>query len=341
MKGFGSDNHSGVHPTILNKLIESNIEHQPSYGTDIYSQKAIDQFKEYFGDLCHVHFVYNGTAANVLCLQAALRKYESFLCSDVSHLYIDECGAPEFFSGKLIPVKSENGKIIISEIEKHLIRKGDQHYSQPKLISITQPTELGTCYTINEIKEIVTLAKKHQMYVHIDGARLTNACSFLQTSYKNITTDLGIDLLSFGGTKNGLAFGEAVIILNKNLQKDFKYIRKQSAQLPSKTRFIASQFLGYFENNLNFSIAEHVLKMAQMLTNEIKKYPELTLTQITQSNAVFVKIPKHLISVLRDTYFFYVWDELTFECRLMTSWDTTEAEILNFSQIIQKNIKST
>ena len=338
MKGFGSDNHAGIHPAILKKMTDSNVDHEPSYGTDSYSQHAVEIFKTQFGPTCDVHFVYNGTAANVLCLRAALKDYESFLCSDISHLNMDECGAPEFFSGKLIPVKSENGKIIISELEKYLVRKGDQHYSQPRLISLTQPTELGTCYTIAEIKSIVSFARKHQMHVHIDGARLTNATVYLQTTFKNMITDLGIDLVSFGGTKNGLAFGEAVLILNKDLQKDFKFIRKQSAQLPSKTRFIASQFHAYFENDLCFDIANHVLEMAQLLRSEIEKIQELKITQSTHSNAVFVIIPKKLIPILRKKYFFYVWDELTSECRLMTSWDTTETDILGFGQLIRENI---
>ncbi len=338
MKGFGSDNHSGIHPDILKKFIESNIEHQPSYGTDTYSEQAIEFFKNYFGKNCDVHFVYNGTAANVLCLRAALKDYESFLCSDVSHLNIDECGAPEFFSGKLIPVKSENGKIILSELEKYVIRKGDQHYSQPRLISLTQPTELGTCYTLNEIKNIVSFAKKHNMHVHIDGARLTNAVVYLKTTFKEMITDLGIDIVSFGGTKNGLAFGEAVLILNKDLQKDFKYIRKQSAQLPSKTRFIASQYIGYFQNDLCFKIAQHSLAMAQLLRQKIETLTDIQITEKTESNAVFAKIPKHLISTLREKYFFYVWNEKTYECRLMMSWDTTPEDIQGFHQLLEKNL---
>lgn len=338
MKGFGSDNHSGVHPEILKKIISANTDHEPSYGTDSYSQLAITEFKKLFGSSVDVHFVYNGTAANVLCLRAAIKNYESFLCSDVSHLNIDECGAPEFFSGKLITVPSKNGKIIFSELENYLIRKGDQHYSQPRLISITQPTELGTCYTINEIKAICELAKKNNMYVHIDGARFTNAVQNLNSTYKEMTADLGVDLVSFGGTKNGLAFGEAVLIFNKDLQKDFKYIRKQSAQLPSKTRFIASQFLGYFENNLCYQIAEHSLKMAQLLKSELQKFSVIEITEATESNAVFAKIPKQFISVLREKYFFYVWNEKTFECRLMTSWDTTPEDIQAFSALISSKI---
>ncbi len=338
MKGFGSDNHSGMHPEILKKFIDANVEHSPSYGTDSYSEQAIEIFRAHFGKQCDVHFVYNGTAANVLCLRAAVKNYESFMCSDVSHLNIDECGAPEFFSGKLIPVKSANGKIIFSELEKHLIRKGDQHYSQPRLISLTQPTELGTCYSLNEIQNIVTLAKKHNMYIHIDGARLTNAVVHLKTTFKEMITDLGIDIVSFGGTKNGLAFGEAVLILNKDLQKDFKYIRKQSAQLPSKTRFIASQYLGYFGNDLCFQIAQHSLNMALLLRKNIEAITEIEITEPTESNAVFVKLPKHLISILREKYFFYVWNEKTYECRLMMSWDTTPEDVQGFTKLLLKNL---
>lgn len=336
MKGFGSDNHAGVHPKILKKMIESNSGHEPSYGTDQYSEIAIAEFKKHFDTNCDVHFVYNGTAANVLCLRAAIKDYESFLCSAVSHLNRDECGAPEFFAGKLIPVPSLNGKIIYSELENFLIRKGDQHYCQPRLISLTQPTELGTCYSIAEIQQIVALAKKHNLYVHIDGARLTNAVQFLQTTFKALITDLGIDLVSFGGTKNGLAFGEAVLIFNKDLKKDFKYIRKQSAQLPSKTRFIASQFNAYFENNLCFEISKHVLNMAQLLRQQLQQFPQFKITVPTESNAVFVEFPKSMISELRKEYFFYVWDEKTFECRLMMSWDTTPDEIQGFVETLRK-----
>lgn len=336
MRGFGSDNHSGVHPLILQKMIESNVEHEPSYGTDRFTDLAVLEFKKHFGSNIDVHFVYNGTAANVLCLRAAIKDYESFFCADVSHLNVDECGAPEYFSGKLIPLSTLEGKIIFSEVEKNLIRKGDQHYSQTRLISLTQPTELGTCYTLTELRAIVQFARQNHLYVHVDGARLTNAVVSLKTTYKEMITDMGIDIISFGGTKNGLAFGEAVIILNDSLKKDFKYIRKQSAQLPSKTRFIASQFLGYFENDLCFKIAEHSVAMAKLLEEKllVMNDSQIKITQPCQSNAVFVQIPQALIKKLREKYFFYVWDENTFECRLMTSWDITAKDIQGFIDLL-------
>lgn len=334
MKGFGSDNHSGIHPIMLNAIVECNSQHEPSYGTDQYSEKAISQFKDLFGSQVDTHFVYNGTAANVLSLQAAMERYETVLCSDVSHIHLDECGAPEFFAGKLQTLPSLNGKIIFSEIEKYLIRKGDQHYSQPRVISITQPTELGTCYTIDEIKQISALAKRHGLYLHIDGARITNAVNYLKTTFKAMVTDTGVDIVSFGGTKNGFAFGEAVVILNKDLQKDFKYLRKQAAQLPSKTRFIAHQFSCYLKDENYLKIASHSMKMAELLHTELEKICKTTetikITQPRQSNVVFAILPKSFIKPLRENFFFYVWDENTTECRLMTSWDTTIDDINGF-----------
>lgn len=336
MKGFGSDNHSGVHPQILSSLQTVNADHVPSYGTDAYTEQATTLFQNHFGAQADVHFVYNGTASNVLCLRAAVQPYEAFLCSETSHMFQDECGAPEFFAGKLIPLQTQNGKILLSEIEKYCVRKGDQHFAQPKLISITQPTELGTCYSLQEIKDIVALARKHGLYVHIDGARLANAIHYLKTSFKEMTTDLGVDLVSFGGTKNGLMFGEAVIILNPDLKKNFKYIRKQSAQLPSKTRFISGQFQAYFTDNLHAKIAEHSCTMANYLFEKLQSVSSVKITQAPQSNAVFAILPQKMIKPLREKFFFYVWNEHTFECRLMTSWDTTKKEIDDFIDLFHK-----
>lgn len=338
MKGFGSDNHSGIHPIMMNALLECNIDHEPSYGTDRYSEKTLKIFKELFGPQSETYFVYNGTAANILSLRACMRRYETVLSSDTSHIHLDECGAPEYFAGKVQTLPTVNGKIIFSEIEKYLIRKGDQHYSQPKVISLTQPTELGTCYSISEMQEIIAIAKKHNLYVHIDGARLSNAAYYLQSSFKKLTSDLGVDLISFGGTKNGFAFGEAVVILNPKLQIDFKFLRKQSAQLPSKTRFIANQFYHYLNDETYLKIAEHSVKMAKHLHDGLKllslKNDLIKITQPQESNAVFIQIPKNLVKPLREKFFFYVWDENTTECRLMTSWDTTENDVDEFLSLL-------
>lgn len=334
MKGFGSDNHSGTHPELLKALINCNAEHAPSYGTDDYSIKAIKSFKNLFGEQTEVFFVFNGTASNALSLRFLLERHESAFCSDISHLNLDECGAPEFFAGKLIPIIHSKGKISILALNKALIRKGDQHYSQTRVVSITQPTELGTCYTLSEIKEIVAWAHKNKIFVHIDGARLTNALIELKCTYKEMTTDLGVDVISFGGTKNGLMMGEAILVLNSELsaisKQKLKYIRKQAAQLPSKTRFIAAQFDRYLQNNLYLEIAEHSCKMAQRLFEGLSTISKVKLSMARQSNAVFAILPREWIKQIKEKYFFYVWDENTFECRIMTSWDTKSEEVDDF-----------
>ena len=340
MKGFGSDNHSGVHPQIFKSLVENNLDHAPSYGTDTASEQAIAKFKEHFGPQTEVFFVFNGTASNVLSLRFLCERHESVLCSDVSHMNLDECGAPEFFAGKLIPLKSENGKLSLQTLKEALVRRGDQHYSQPKVVSLTQPTELGTCYTLNEIKEICDWAHANQMFVHIDGARLTNALVHLKCTYNEMTTQTGVDVVSFGGTKNGLMMGEAILVLNKNLaqtsKQKLKYIRKQAAQLPSKTRFIACQFNEYLSHNLFLEISQHSCALAQELHDKLKEIPSIKITVPRESNAVFAIIPKEWIKALKENFFFYVWDEKTFECRLMLSWDSKSSEVQQFAELAKK-----
>lgn len=331
-RGFGSDNHAGVHPLILKSLAEANIEHAPAYGTDEWTERAVEAFRQQFGADAQTFFVFNGTAANVTALRAMTKPFQAVFCSDVAHIHVDECGAPEQMAGvKLQILPSVNGKISIDALEKAYIRRGDQHYSQGAVISLTQPTELGTVYSIEEVKALVAWAKERHLYVHIDGARLANAAVYLKKSFKEITTDLGIDIVSFGGTKNGLLMGEAVVILNKTLAKDFKYIRKQSAQLPSKTRFIACQFEAYFKNNLWQDIATHAHAKAIELYEAIKDIPSVQIREVPQSNAVFPILPSSWVKALREHYFFYVWDEHTFECRLMTSWDTHSEDIQGFA----------
>lgn len=332
MRGFGSDNHSGVHPDILKAVVAANTEHMPSYGTDPVTEKCQDLFKTHFGKSTESFFVFNGTAANVLSLKAMMKSHESCFATDISHLNQDECGAPEFFAGKLIPIKSIHGKLTVAELEKHYIRLGDQHFTQPRVVSLTQPTEVGTLYSVEEIKILTTWARSKNLLVHMDGARFVNAVYNLNCSMQEITTDIGVDVLSFGGTKNGLMFGEAVVILNPNLAKDFKYIRKQAAQLPSKTRFIAAQFLAFFQQDLYKKIAQHSCQMAQYLHENLAG--KVKINYPVQSNAVFAEIPQHLVKNLKSKYFFYVWNEKTFECRLMTSWDTQKEDIDGFTKAL-------
>jgi len=334
-RGFGSDNHSGIHPLILKAIGDANIEHAPSYGTDDWTEKAIALFQQHFGTEAQVYFVFNGTAANVTALRALAKPYQSVFCSDVAHINVDECGSPEMMAGcKLIALPSLNGKLSVAELEKAFIRRGDQHYSQTQVLSLTQPTELGTVYSSEELKTLTEWAHTRGLFVHIDGSRLANAAVYLQKGFQELT--LGADVVSFGGTKNGLMMGEAVIFLNKKLASDFKYIRKQSAQLPSKSRFIAAQFIAYFTDHLWQKIAQHSLGMAQLLYQEVQGIHGVEVREKPQSNAVFAKIPQAWVKPLREKYFFYVWDESTFECRWMTSWDTQAADIHGFAQALKE-----
>ncbi|WP_413287584.1 threonine aldolase family protein [Bdellovibrio sp. HCB337] len=336
-RGFGSDNHSGVHPRILEAIAKANVQHAPSYGTDEWTEKAENVFSEHFGPKAEVLFVFNGTAANVLALKSSAKSFQSCYCTDLAHINVDECGAPEYLAGvKLIPLPSVNGKMRLEDLKKAHIRRGDQHFSQGQVISLTQPTELGTTYSMEELKEIITWAKSENLYVHIDGARLSNAAISLNKTFKELTTDLGVDIVSFGGTKNGLMMGEAVIFLNPALYKDTKYYRKQLGQLPSKTRFIAAQFLEYFNQDLWKEIATHACNMAEKLHESVRALPGVEVTQSRQSNAVFAKIPQAWVKPLRENYFFYVWDEHTFECRWMTSWDTDISDIDGFAKSLKE-----
>lgn len=331
MKGFGSDNHSGVHPAFLEAMERVNLEHVAAYGVDEYSRKCEAAFQKIFGANARSFFVFNGTGANVIALRAMMTPWQSCLCSDLAHINVDEGGAPERLAGKLLPLTTVDGKLTRAQLERALIRRGDQHYAQIKAVSLTQPTELGTCYTVAEIAEITRWAHAEGLLVHVDGSRLANAVNFLKTTFAEMLTRAGVDVVSFGGTKNGMLFGEAVIVLNSALTEQLPYIRKQSMQLPSKTRFLAAQFERYLETGLWREIAAHTHTMALLLRREAETIPGVTITRPTESNAVFARIPQTWVKPLREKHFFYVWDEQTFECRWMTSWDTTEKDVLEFA----------
>ncbi len=341
-RGFGSDNHSGVHPSILKSIEKINNGHHHSYEGDIWTEKCRELFSKIFDQPVSTYFVFNGTAANVLAVRSMCQSFQSVFCTDVSHLNTDECGAPEFITGcKLIPIKSQDGKLTAEQIENSIQRLGDQHYSQPKAISITQPTELGTVYSIEEIKKIKDVAKQHGLYLHVDGARLIQAIEFLECSFKDLISTTGVDVLSFGGTKNGLLMGEAVIFLNPDLGRDFKYMRKQSMQLPSKTKFFAIQFIAFLEGQLWKEIATHCQKMALYFEKKISEIPGITICYPVQANSLFVEIPKKWIKPLRKHYFFYVWNQKSFQVRLMTTYDTSREDIDNFIKHVKELVASS
>ncbi len=336
-KGFASDNNAGAHPEILNALAEVNQGHVVGYGNDPYTAKAIDLFRNEFGDDTEVFFVINGTGANVLSLATLTRSYHSIICAETAHIQEDECGAPEKFTGcKLLPVQAQNGKLTPEAIQKHLKGFDFEHHSQPKVISISQATEMGTVYTTDEISAIADLAHSHGMYLHMDGARIANSAVALNLPFRKFTRDCGVDALSFGGTKNGMIMGEAVLFFNPSLTYQTKYLRKQSMQLFSKMRFVSAQFLAYFNNDLWKRSAQHANSMAQLLTDKLSDIPQITITQKVEANGVFARIPPEIIGPLREKFFFYIWNDKINEVRWMTSFDTTEDDIYQFAETIRK-----
>ena len=340
IRGFTSDNNAGVHPDILKAINSVNTGHTIGYGDDKYTDDAISKIKGIFGDDIDVYFVFIGTAANVLGLTAVTRSYHSVICAESSHIHQDECGAPENYSGcKLLSVPTSNGKLTLDGIKHHMYGFGFEHHSQPKVISITQATEMGTVYSPHEIAEIAEYAHGHNMILHMDGARIANAAVALETGFKEITKDAGVDVLSFGGTKNGMMYGEAVIFFDQSHSEDFKYIRKQGMQLASKMRFIAAQFETYLSNDLWRKNAEHANKMARILADEVKGIHGITITQKVESNGVFATIPKEIIPLLQKEFFFYVWNESMAEVRWMTSFDTTREDITRFVSFLKKTLR--
>jgi len=339
-RGFASDNNAGIHPEVLQAIEKVNTGHVIGYGDDIYTEKAIHTIKEHFGQEIDVYFVFNGTGANVLCMKAATESYNSIICAETSHINVDECGAPEKFTGcKLLTVPTKDGKITIEKIKCHMYGFDFEHHSQPKVISITQATELGTVYTLNEIVEITQFAHENNMLVHMDGARLCNAIVSLNTNFKEITNDAGIDILSLGITKNGAMNAEAVIFFNKVLSEDFKYYRKQGMQLASKMRYMAVQFTALLSNELWLKNARHANRMAEILAEKVADIPQITITQKVEANGVFAIIPKEIISKLQEVFFFYIWNEERSEVRWMTSFDTTEEDINKFIDQLKSLLK--
>jgi threonine aldolase len=338
-KGFASDNNSGVRPDILKAMEAANSGHCTGYGNDPFTENAISVFKEKFGPETGVFFVFNGTGANVLGLSSVTRSFNSIICAETAHIQEDECGAPEKFTGcKLLPVETKNGKLTPEIIRHHLKGFDFEHHSQPKVISISQVTEMGTVYQPEEIKALADLAHNHNMLLHMDGARIANAAVSLNLDFREFTKDCGVDVLSFGGTKNGMMMGEAVLFFNPELATQTKYLRKQSMQLYSKMRFVGAQFTAYFENDLWKETASHANKMAKMLEAEVKQIPEIKITQPVEANGIFAIVPSGIIKPLQEQFFFYIWNEQNSEVRWMTSFDTTENEIHEFAALIKKLI---
>ena len=339
MRSFASDNNSGVHPLVMEALNRANIDHSLGYGDDKWTEEAVAKIKETFTPNCVPLFVFNGTGSNVVALQLMTRPYHSIFCAETAHIYVDECGSPVKMTGcQIRPIATPDGKLTPELMQSYLHGFGDQHHSQPRALYISQCTELGTIYTPEELKRLTDFAHLNGMYVHMDGARLSNAVAYLGCDPRDITSRVGIDVLSFGGTKNGMMFGEAVVFFNPEVAKEVQYIRKQLMQLHSKTRFIAAQFSAVLKHNLWLKTAGHANRMARMLANEAAKIPGIRITQEVQGNEVFAIIPRDKITKLQSECFFYIWDENASEVRWVCSFDTTESDIIEFVNLLRAEI---
>ena len=330
IRSFASDNNAGVHPEVLEALAAANTGHTVGYGDDDYTDRARAKFREHFGDV-DVFFVFNGTAANVLSLQSATRSFQAVFCAEASHIYTDECGAPEKLTGcKLIPIAAPDGKLTVDAVAHHYHGIGDQHHVQPRVISITQATEMGTVYKPEEVRALADFAHSRNLFLHVDGARIANAAASQRLTLRQATGDLGVDVLSFGGTKNGLMGAEAVVFFRKELSQDFLYWRKQGMQLASKMRFISVQLETILSGDLWLRSAQHANKMARLLEQEVRQIPQAKIVHPVEGNGVFVQLPKIAIPKIQERYFFYVWSEEASVVRWMCSFDTTEADVDGF-----------
>ena len=338
-RGFGSDNHSGISPEVIEAIAQANSDHALAYGDDEYTQRLETLIKETFGPQAKVYLVFNGTGANVLSIDAMCRSHEAVVCAETAHINVDECGAPQRVVGcRLLTVDTPDGKLTPALVKTRLHGFGFEHHSQPKAISISQPTELGTLYSKEEIKSLADLAHSYNMYLHVDGARLANAAVALGCTFKEMTTDLGVDALSFGGTKNGLLMGESCVLLNPALDVDMKYRRKQMTQLASKMRFMAAQFICYIESGIWRRNAEHSNRMAQLLRSEVEKVEGVKIMYPVQVNSVFAQLPTDVWHRLQERYFFYDWDEAADVVRWMCSFDTTEEDIHSFVNALKEEL---
>jgi threonine aldolase len=313
---FASDNYAGVHPEVMNALMQANQAHAPAYGADEFTERAVAKFRALFGEGIEVFFAYNGTGANVLGLSALTQSYKFMGC-------------------KLVTIPTRDGKIYPQEIEARIQRVDDQHHPQARVISISQTTEYATVYTVDEVRAIADVARKYNLYLHMDGSRISNAAVALGRDFREFTVDAGVDVLSFGGTKNGMMFGEAVVFFKPELARHFKYIRKQGMQLHSKMRFISSQFEALLSNDLWKRNAAHANRMARLLEAELRE-AGIPLTQKVDANGLFALMPPAVTGVMQQEHFFYVWNEKTGEVRLMCAFDTTEETVKNFGRKLRE-----
>ena len=320
----------------MDAIIKANDNHAVGYGDDPWTAAATAKIREVFGESASPFFLFNGTGANSVALQAVTRPFNSILCAETAHINVDECGAPGRLTGcALITIPTLDGKLTPELIRPHLKNFGVCHHSQPKAVYISQVSELGTVYTIEEVKAIADLLHSYNMYLHMDGARLANACAYLGCSMRAVTVDAGVDILSFGGTKNGMMMGEAVISFRPEITENLPFYRKQSAQLASKLRYLSAQFIPYLENDLWLENARKANAAALKLEKVLRRYP-IRFTQKVESNQLFFFFPIEALRKLQEKYFFYMWNEDRNEVRLVTSWDTTDEDIASMERSLEE-----
>jgi threonine aldolase len=335
LRAFASDNWAGVHPDVLASIGEANVGHAASYGNDEWTTEAVAKVRALVGKDCDVFFLFSGTAANVLGLQSMVRSHQAVICAETAHVHTSEAGAAEKHIGcKLIPLSSPDGKIAAADIPKQLGYLGNEHHVQPKAVTVTQSTEYGTVYSLAELKEIAKVTHENGMYLHMDGARIFNAAAKLGCSLEETTRGVGVDVLSFGGTKNGLIAGEALVFFNRSFAEHFEFRRMQGMQLASKMRFVAAQYIALLSNDLWKKNAEHANRMAKMLSDGLCGLPGVSITQKVQSNSVFAILPGEVIPAVQKAFDFHIWNKSLDEVRLVTSWDTGENDVREFCSVL-------
>lgn len=337
-RSFASDNNAPIAPEILDAIVRANEGDAVGYGHDELTKRAIERFRAHFGADTAVYFMFNGTGANVTALSCLVKPWEAVLCPATAHLQTDECGAFERFTGsKVVPIQTGDGKLRPADLEPYLLAGHDEHFPQPRVITISQTTEHGNLYEPDELRTLCDFAHERGLYVHVDGARISNAAAALGTTPRAITKDLGVDVLSFGGTKNGLMLGEAVCFFNPALALEpMPFARKQAMQLASKMRYIAAQFEALLTEDRWLRYASHANAMAQRLLIAVRDIPGIEITRPVRANAIFAKMNRPAIARAQERFFFYVFDEALSEVRWMTHWATTKADIDAFAQAIRE-----
>lgn len=339
--GFASDNHSGVHPRVLEAVAAANGGHQPAYGADVYTAALAETVRAHFGARAQVYPVFNGTGANVICLDLLAGRWDAVICARTAHINVDECGAPERMAGlKLLPVDTPDGKLTPALVDTQAWGYGHEHHAQPTILSLTQSTELGTVYTVAELAALTGHARGKGIRVHMDGARLANAAAALGVPLRALSTDVGVDVLSFGGTKNGCLGAEAVVVLNPEAVSQPLFVRKLNAQLGSKMRFVSAQLLALLDGDLWWENARHANAMAAELAAAVRGVEGVTITREPQANAVFAVLDPPATARLQQRYPFHVWDEATGEVRWMCSFDTTGQDVAEFAVAVRQAVSA-